>query len=98
MLQDILGRFQGDWHLYPVRNSKGEVVGTRGVLEQDILPKGVPPFFAHMPVLGGLLRRVSLNAISRLVEDITLIVDRVRGFGAGLRFKLGKGFAVEGES
>ena len=82
--QDILGRFQGDWHLYPDRNSKGEVVGTKAVLEQDILPKGVPTFFAHMPVLGGLLRRVSLNAISRLVEDITLIVDRVRrGGGVG---------------
>jgi hypothetical protein len=48
------------------------------VLEQDILPRGVPPFFQHLPLLGGLLRRVSLNAIQRLVEDITHLIDEVR--------------------
>lgn len=38
---------------------------------------GVPAFFAHLPVLGGLLRRVSLNTIQRLVEDLLNIVNKV---------------------
>ena len=38
--QDVLGRFHGRWELHPVKDADGRVVGTRGVLEQDILPKG----------------------------------------------------------
>jgi hypothetical protein len=38
---------------------------------------GVPSFFAHLPVLGGMLRRVSLHTIQRLVEDILVIVSKV---------------------
>jgi phosphoglycerate-specific signal transduction histidine kinase len=38
----------------------------------------VPTFFAHLPVLGGLLRRVSLGTIQRLIEDILYIVKKVR--------------------
>lgn len=40
---------------------------------------GVPPFFAHLPVLGSLLRRISLNAIQRLIEDIMYLTDKVSG-------------------
>jgi len=36
-------------------------------------------------VLGGLLRGASLNTIKRLVEDITSMVERVRGCRGALR-------------
>jgi hypothetical protein len=39
---------------------------------------GVPSFFARLPVLGGLLRQVSLGTIKRLVEDLLYIVKKVR--------------------
>jgi hypothetical protein len=42
-----------------------------------LLPPGVPSFFARLPVLGGLLRQVSLGAIKRLVEDLLYIVKQV---------------------
>jgi hypothetical protein len=38
---------------------------------------GVPSFFARLPVLGGLLRQVSLGTIKRLVEDLLYIVKKV---------------------
>lgn len=44
----------------------------------------MPSFFAHLPVLGGLLRRVSLNAIQRLVEDILNIVNKVSRAGGAV--------------
>eukprot|EP00879_Flechtneria_rotunda_P003809 GHRR01004049.1.p1 GENE.GHRR01004049.1~~GHRR01004049.1.p1 ORF type:complete len:236 (+),score=92.73 GHRR01004049.1:805-1512(+) len=52
------------------------MVGCHAVLNQDVLPKGCPSFLAHMPVLGGMLRRISLSTISRLVEDILNIVNK----------------------
>jgi hypothetical protein len=44
---------------------------------------GCPSFFARLPVLGGLLRQVSLGTIKRLVEDLMLIVKKVRVEGGG---------------
>jgi hypothetical protein len=73
---DLLARFHGSWDLRPRRDAAGNIVGCHAVLKQDVLPKGCPSFFAHLPVLGGLLRRVSLNTIQRLVEDILNIVNR----------------------
>lgn len=79
---DILSRFHGSWELRPVRDAaSGAVTGCRAALTQDILPKGVPTFFAHLPVLGGLLRRVSLNTISRLMDDIVYIVKKYKAGG-----------------
>lgn len=41
LTQDVLARFQGRWELFPVREEgSSTVTGTRGVLVQDILPKG----------------------------------------------------------
>lgn len=41
VLQDVLGRFSGQWELRPVVDpSSGLVVGCRGELNQDVLPKG----------------------------------------------------------
>lgn len=44
---------------------------------------GVPSFFARLPVLGGLLRQVSLGTIKRLVEDLLYIVKKVRSLSPG---------------
>lgn len=44
---------------------------------------GCPSFFARLPVLGGLLRQVSLGTIKRLVEDLMLIVKKVGVEGGG---------------
>lgn len=76
---DVLSKFSGRWDIYPVRSEQsGKVVGCRGVLNQDILPKGMPSFMKHMPVLGGLLRGISLRAVTRLIEDVTHIVNKVQ--------------------
>ena len=41
IMQDILSRFNGSWSLQPILNEEEtHVVGTRAVLEQDILPAG----------------------------------------------------------
>ncbi|WIA15656.1 hypothetical protein OEZ85_002282 [Tetradesmus obliquus] len=79
---DLLSRFFGSWELRPIKDGSGKVTGCRAVLHQDVLPKGVPTFFAHLPVLGGLLRRVSLGTIQRLIEDILYIVKKYTD-GAG---------------
>ncbi|KAF6266258.1 hypothetical protein COO60DRAFT_444350 [Scenedesmus sp. NREL 46B-D3] len=73
---DLLSRFHGGWELRPIKDASGRVTGCHAVLSQDVLPKGVPTFFAHLPVLGGLLRRVSLGTIQRLMEDILYIVKK----------------------
>ena len=40
-VQDILSRFNGNWSLQPILNEEEtHVIGTRAVLEQDILPAG----------------------------------------------------------
>lgn len=56
----------------------GAVGGCVAILEQEVLPRGVPPFLARVPVLGGLLRGASLRAIKRLVEDMAALAQRVR--------------------
>ncbi|KAI8477292.1 MAG: hypothetical protein J3K34DRAFT_515945 [Monoraphidium minutum] len=79
---DVLAKFQGSWQLRPVVDPQtGEVVGCRGELHQDVLPRGVPPFLSHLPLLGGLLRGASLNTIRRLVEDMKGLVERVKASG-----------------
>lgn len=40
-LQDVLGRFTGNWQLKPIRDPQtGQIVGTDSELNQDITPKG----------------------------------------------------------
>ena len=39
---------------------------------------GVPLFLQRVPVLGGLLRGISMRAISRLLEDVNSAVSLVR--------------------
>ena len=42
-----------------------------------VISAGVPPFLKHVPVLGGLLRGISLRAIRRMMEDIEVVVQMV---------------------
>ncbi|CAK0785742.1 hypothetical protein CVIRNUC_008953 [Coccomyxa viridis] len=76
---DILSRFNGSWSLQPILNEEEtHVVGTRAVLDQDILPAGAPAFLAHVPILGGALRGICVRAVKRLVEDLNKALDRIR--------------------
>jgi len=47
-------------------------------LEQQVLPRGVPVYLQRVPVLGGLLRRVSLLAVERLLRDLLAVVADLR--------------------
>lgn len=39
--QDVLSRFSGSWKLTPIRDrATNDIIGTKGVLDQDVLPKG----------------------------------------------------------
>ncbi|KIY98537.1 hypothetical protein MNEG_9427 [Monoraphidium neglectum] len=79
---DVLSKFHGSWHLRPITDPQtGEVVGCKGELHQDVLPRGVPTFLSHLPLLGGLLRGASLNTIRRLVDDMKALVERVVASG-----------------
>eukprot|EP01023_Acetabularia_acetabulum_P011794 TRINITY_DN15494_c0_g3_i1.p1 TRINITY_DN15494_c0_g3~~TRINITY_DN15494_c0_g3_i1.p1 ORF type:complete len:287 (+),score=43.13 TRINITY_DN15494_c0_g3_i1:103-963(+) len=75
---DIMSRFCGGWSLkkeYPAKdNSK---VWARCKLQQDVSPKGVPPWLKHVPVLGGLLRGTSAGAIRRVMQDLLQVIKRV---------------------
>ncbi|MEW5307089.1 MAG: hypothetical protein WDW36_009507 [Sanguina aurantia] len=75
---DMLSRFSGRWELSAVRDPVSGRVSTCSVLTQDVLPKGVPPFLQHVPVLGSLLRGVSSRAITRLMADINQAVVKVK--------------------
>ncbi|KAK9826878.1 hypothetical protein WJX81_002946 [Elliptochloris bilobata] len=95
---DILARFNGKWTLTPLREN-GEVTGCSAVLDQDLLPKGIPSFLKHVPVLGDVLRNISVRAVKRLVEDIDGVLEQLRAgrtwdqvFGGAERTR---GFAVE---
>lgn len=44
--------------------------GSDSHLLQDVLPKGVPSFASRVPLLGRILRGVSVRAITRLLEDL----------------------------
>ncbi|KAK9795571.1 hypothetical protein WJX73_003470 [Symbiochloris irregularis] len=75
---DVLGRFNGGWHLQPLRRKNSEeVIGTTLRLEQDVTPRGVPSFLKHMPVLGHVLRGICVRAVQRLLEDISAAVAKV---------------------
>mmetsp|Transcript_36015 Transcript_36015/g.80163 ORF Transcript_36015/g.80163 Transcript_36015/m.80163 type:complete len:299 (+) Transcript_36015:3-899(+) len=75
---DVLGRFSGRWDLTPIRDpGTGEVRGCKGVLQQDVLPKGMPTFLKHVPLLGGALRGVSLRAIQRVIEDCNAAIEKI---------------------
>ncbi|GLC41311.1 hypothetical protein PLESTB_001076700 [Pleodorina starrii] len=82
---DVLGKFSGRWELRPVRDpATGRVVGCRGELNQDVLPKGMPTFMARLPVLGGALRGISVRAVTRVLEDFDVALEKVRaGHSAG---------------
>jgi len=54
----------------PPTTAATTTAGCRCRLEQQVLPRGVPVFFQRVPVLGALLRRVSLGAVERLMRDL----------------------------
>ncbi|KAK9815834.1 hypothetical protein WJX72_010497 [[Myrmecia] bisecta] len=75
----VLSRFAGSWVIHPVCDASGtKVVSCRSILDQDILPKGVPSFLAHVPVLGSVLRAICVRAVLRMIEDINQVIDKVR--------------------
>ncbi len=39
---------------------------------------GMPAFVANLPVLGGLLRGVSVRAVTRVLDDMAVAIDKVR--------------------
>ncbi|KAG2439892.1 hypothetical protein HYH02_010522 [Chlamydomonas schloesseri] len=82
---DVLGKFSGEWELRAVRDpSSGKVVGCRGELVQDVLPKGMPAFMARLPVLGSVLRGISVRAVTRVMDDINIAMGRIcAGHAAG---------------
>ncbi|GIL58587.1 hypothetical protein Vafri_13524 [Volvox africanus] len=82
---DVLGKFSGRWDLRPIRDSvTGQVVGCRGEFNQDVLPKGMPSFMCRLPLLGGALRGISMRAMTRLMEDFNVAIEKVLvGHAAG---------------
>ncbi|DBA66911.1 TPA: hypothetical protein ACH3X2_002031 [Trebouxia sp. C0005] len=76
---DILTRFHGSWLVTPETDAKGQVIGCTAVLEQEVLPRGVPAFLAHVPVLGSALRGVVIRSAQRMIQDIESILGRVNG-------------------
>jgi hypothetical protein len=72
---DALARFQGSWSIMPLGGRGG---GCLVQLEQQVLPRGVPIYLQRVPVLGGLLRRVSLRAVERLLRDLQAIALELR--------------------
>ncbi|KAG2493808.1 hypothetical protein HYH03_008027 [Edaphochlamys debaryana] len=86
---DVLGRFSGDWELKAVRDPvTGQVVGCRGELNQDVLPRACPTWMSRLPVLGGVLRNISVRAVTRVMDDLNKALEKVN---AGLA----KGQSVE---
>ncbi|GFR49873.1 hypothetical protein Agub_g11975 [Astrephomene gubernaculifera] len=76
---DVLAKFGGSWRLEAVRDpASGRVVGCRGELVQDVLPKGMPSFMSRLPLLGGALRAISVRAVTRVMEDFNTALDKVR--------------------
>ncbi|GIL81725.1 hypothetical protein Vretimale_1315 [Volvox reticuliferus] len=75
---DVLGKFSGRWDLRPIRDpATGQVVGCHGELNQDVLPKGMPSFMSRMPLLGGALRGISVRAVTRVMDDFNMAVEKV---------------------
>lgn len=76
---DVLSRFHGKWVLKPVRDATtGLVVATDSYLEQDVMPKGMPVFLKHVPVLGNVLRSISCKTIQRIVEDVWAVLRKLK--------------------
>lgn len=74
---DILTRFHGSWLVTPRTDAHGQLIGCTAVLEQDVLPRGVPAFLANVPVLGSALRGVVIRSAQRMIQDIESILSRV---------------------
>eukprot|EP01024_Parvocaulis_polyphysoides_P006123 TRINITY_DN1157_c0_g1_i1.p2 TRINITY_DN1157_c0_g1~~TRINITY_DN1157_c0_g1_i1.p2 ORF type:complete len:196 (-),score=36.59 TRINITY_DN1157_c0_g1_i1:43-630(-) len=75
---DVMTRFGGHWVLTETHSeSHPNKTCTKCTLEQDVLPKGMPPWLKHIPVLGGILRGVSGRAVRRMMEDLGNIIRRV---------------------
>lgn len=72
---DILTKFQGSWKLMPVPSSDG--IKTKAILEQDVLPAGVPEFIKRMPVISKILKGICERAVTRLLEDVEAVLKRV---------------------
>ena len=52
--------------------------GCRVRLEQQVLPRGVPAFMQRVPLVGALLRRVSLAAVEQLMRDLQRVAAELR--------------------
>jgi hypothetical protein len=77
---DALSRFEGSWSIDAGGGIDGgsTPIGCRVRLEQQVLPRGVPVFLQRVPVLGPLLRRVSLSAVERLLRDLQAVVRALK--------------------
>lgn len=71
---DILSRFQGTWKLMPVSSDCSK---TRAILEQDVLPAGVPEIIKRMPVISNILKGICERAVKRLLEDVEAVIKKI---------------------
>eukprot|EP01023_Acetabularia_acetabulum_P055486 TRINITY_DN6412_c0_g1_i2.p1 TRINITY_DN6412_c0_g1~~TRINITY_DN6412_c0_g1_i2.p1 ORF type:complete len:296 (+),score=39.64 TRINITY_DN6412_c0_g1_i2:121-1008(+) len=77
---DIMSRFNGHWNLTRVKSphpNDPHPVWTKCTLEQDVLPRGVPAWLKHIPILGSLLRGTGARAVNRMMEDLRSVVNRI---------------------
>ena len=70
---NMLAKFTGSWSFSPLDGNQG----CAGFLSQDVLPKGIPPAMAKLPLIGRILRRISIRAIERLMEDTNAAVAEI---------------------
>lgn len=83
---DALSRFEGAWHIErggaddaaATTTTTTTSAGCRVRLEQQVLPRGVPVFMQRVPLVGALLRRVSLAAVEQLMRDLQKVAAELR--------------------
>lgn len=73
---DVLSKYNGRWELRPVFDNTGKAIGTDAELHQNVMPKGVPSFMAHLPILGGILRKISVTAVERILQDFEYVTSK----------------------
>lgn len=77
---DVLSNFTGGWRLQPFQTTGSlPQACTRVSLEQDVTPRGVPSFLAHVPVLGSTLRDICVRAVRRTLEDVESAIHKSGG-------------------
>eukprot|EP00210_Caulerpa_lentillifera_P006234 g5955.t1 len=68
----IMKKFSGEWYLHPIYSvdDGSKIIGTRAILEQDLLPSFIP-ILCH-----GIYKGISARAVQRLVEDLRNLADK----------------------